>query len=107
MAKGILLVHTAPAAGRDQEYNDWYDDVHVVDILKLAGFTSARRFKRIDADADTPYLAIYEVDADDLHAAYASLGPAIRSGEIRTSDVLSTDHGPVMGLYEQLTEATA
>ncbi|MFI5052846.1 MAG: hypothetical protein ACHQDE_00670 [Acidimicrobiia bacterium] len=104
MAKGILVAHSAAAEGRDQEFNDWYNDVHLVDILKLAGFTSARRFKRIDADDDTPYMAIYEVEADDLQAAQASLGPAIGRGEIRMSDVLAMDPAPKMSLYEQVHE---
>jgi hypothetical protein len=107
MAKGILMVQVSAAEGRDQEFNDWYNDIHLVDVLKLAGFTAARRFRRIDAEADNPYLAIYEVEADDLHAAYAGLGPAVASGEVRMSDVLSLDPPPVMGLYEQLYELEA
>jgi len=104
MAKGILLVHTAAADGKDQEYNDWYNDVHLVDILKLAGFTSARRFKRMDADHDPPYLAIYEVEADDLHAAQAAIGAGVQSGEVRMADVISMDPAPSMVLYEQVYE---
>jgi hypothetical protein len=104
MAKGILMVQGAPAAGRDQEFNDWYNDIHLVDIMKIAGFTAARRFKRIDAESDNPYLAIYEVEADDLHAAYAAIGAGVANGEVRMSDVMSFEPAPVMGLYEQVYE---
>jgi hypothetical protein len=105
MAKGILLAHTAAAEGKHQEYNDWYNDVHLVDILGLAGFTSARRFKRIDGDEDNAYLAIYEVEAEDLQAAYAGLGAAAQKGELRMSDVMAFDPPPAMALYEQVYEA--
>ena len=65
MPKGVILVHTSPVEGRDDEYNDWYDDVHLMEVLKVAGFTSARRFRTLGGNA-VPYLAIYEVEADDL-----------------------------------------
>jgi hypothetical protein len=104
MAKGILLAHTAPADGKQQEYDDWYNDVHLVDILGLAGFKSARRFKRIDGDEENAYLAIYEVEADDLHAAYAGLGAAAQNGDLRMSDVMAFDPPPAMALYEQVYE---
>ncbi|HLG67293.1 MAG TPA: hypothetical protein VKV36_05400 [Acidimicrobiales bacterium] len=103
MPKGILAVHTTPAPGREQEYNDWYNEVHLVDILKLAGFTSARRFRSLSGDGH-PYLAIYEVEADDLQAAQDSLGKAVAAGEIRMSDVLAMDPPPVLTLYEQIAE---
>jgi hypothetical protein len=106
MPKGILSVQTAPADGRDQDYNDWYDNVHIPEILALAGFTSARRFKRADGQEDsTPYLAIYEIEADNLMAAFAGLGAAAGKGELQMSDAMSADTHPSMVLYELLSEA--
>jgi hypothetical protein len=107
MAKGILLVHSGPADGRHQEYNDWYNDVHLVDILKLSGFTAARRFKPVGGEPDAQYLALYEVEADDLQAAYAGLGEAAVRGDLRMSDVLAMDPPPQMALYEQVHELRA
>ena len=104
MAKGILLVQTAAAEGREDEFHDWYNDVHLVDILKIAGFTSARRFKQLGGDTATPHLAIYEIEADDLEAAQAGIGTAMAAGEVRMSDVLSMDPPPSMVLYEQVAE---
>lgn len=103
MPKGVLVVQTAPAEGRESEFNDWYDDVHLIDILKLSGFTSARRFRTLSTDS-LPYLAIYEVEADDLKEAQASIGAGVASGDIRISDVLATNPAPVMVLYEQIGE---
>ncbi len=106
MPKGVMVVHAAPVEGRDDEFNDWYDHVHLVDVLKVAGFTSARRFRTLGGDS-VPYLAIYEVEADDLEAAQASLGAGVASGEIRMSDVLAMDPVPVLALYEQIAERQA
>ena len=102
MAKGILAVNAAAVEGRDEDFNDWYTNVHVVDILKIAGFTSARRFKAIDPNHATPYLTIYEVEADDLQAAVAGIGAAAQSGEMAMSDAVAMDPAPVLALYEQI-----
>ena len=106
MSKGVILVHTSPVEGRDDEYNDWYDDVHLMEVLKVAGFTSACRFRTLGGNS-VPYLAIYEVEADDLKAAQAALGAGVASGEIRMSDTLAMDPPPAMGLYEQIAERQA
>lgn len=102
MAKGVLAVQTVPVAGRDDDYNNWYNDVHLGEILKLAGFTSARRFRKLQGDGLT-YLAIYEVEADDLEAAQASLGQAAAAGEVSISDALDAGAAK-MTLYEQIAE---
>ena len=109
MAKGILVVNSGPAAaGRDQEYNDWYNNVHLVDVLKVAGFNAAARYKKVDAEADPqPYLAIYEVEADDLQGAFAALGAAAASGDMPVSDVLGMDPPPTLAIYEHLYQLSS
>ncbi|MFA5883378.1 MAG: hypothetical protein WDA60_05970 [Acidimicrobiia bacterium] len=61
---GQMLVYTNPVDGRDAEYNRWYDEVHIPEVLTVAEFTAAKRFRLADAQvfADQPfrYLAIYE-----------------------------------------------
>jgi hypothetical protein len=106
MPKGVIVVHTAPVEGRDGDFNDWYDDVHLADVLKVAGFTAARRFRTLGGDS-APYLAIYEVEAEDLEAAQASLGAGVANGEIRMSDALAMDPAPVLATYEQIAERQA
>lgn len=109
MPKGVLVVRTAPSEGRESEYNEWYDDTHLGDILKLAGFTSARRFRTVTGSDDLPYLALYEVEADDLKAAQESIGAGVASGQVRMggADVIARDPGPFMAMYEQITEKQA
>ena len=70
MAKHVMLVSINAAAGRDAEFNDWYDKVHLKEVLALPGFVAAQRFKLSDAQmpwGDPPphkYLTVYEIDGD-------------------------------------------
>ncbi len=64
---GKLLVFSKPvSAEREDEYNRWYDDVHLADVCSLASVTGARRFKVSDTQMsmmgapDYEYVAIYD-----------------------------------------------
>ena len=45
MTKHVLIALTNPVEGREQEFNEWYDNQHVPDFLALPGCVSAQRFK--------------------------------------------------------------
>jgi hypothetical protein len=45
----------------DTAFNKWYDEVHVPDVVKTSGVTSAFRYKSIDPAAEKPYLALYAI----------------------------------------------
>jgi hypothetical protein len=67
MATSLLVVLTSPTEGREDEYNDWYSNEHLADVLKAAGFAAAQRYKFVPSTLSkrpaAPYLAIYEVDS--------------------------------------------
>jgi hypothetical protein len=77
MARHILVVHTSPVEGREIEYNQWYDNVHIPDVLTVESVVSARRFKAQpsvhDELPDLPYLAIYEIESESLSQAMETL----------------------------------
>jgi hypothetical protein len=86
VAKTILTVLTNPVGeGRDEEFNEWYDRVHVPDVLAVDGFVAVTRYRVAATQArGTPspgyrYLAVYEIDTDDLAEALASLMRAGKS----------------------------
>ena len=55
--------------GREKELNDWYDNIHLPDILETPGGVRAVRYENIDpSEGQGKYLAAYEVEADDLQA---------------------------------------
>jgi hypothetical protein len=43
MARYVFAIHSNPVEGREQEYNDWYSNRHLDDLLACAGVTAARR----------------------------------------------------------------
>ncbi|MDA1101287.1 MAG: hypothetical protein O2967_20155 [Proteobacteria bacterium] len=60
-----------PVAGREDEYNAWYDAKHVPECLRVAGFKSGQRFKlsaSLHGEPQQRYLALYELEGDDPQA---------------------------------------
>jgi hypothetical protein len=86
MSKHVLLVFTDPKPGREEEFNAWYDDVHLGDVLGVAGYHAAQRFiANIGLHGEEPehrYLAIYEIEADDLSTALSDLRKALARAEL-------------------------
>jgi hypothetical protein len=72
MANNILVVLTNPVAGKEKEFNEWYTNTHVREIVQIPGFVSAQRYKLGDAQmgptGSHQYLAIYEIDGDPQKA---------------------------------------
>ena len=108
MAKAVLLVHSRPSdPSREDEFNEWYDKTHVPEVCAVPGFVSARRFKlgeaAIAADPDGyPYLAIYEIDADDPQGALKELAERAMDGRVAMSDAIELNPPPRMTLYDAL-----
>ncbi|MGI9624473.1 MAG: hypothetical protein ACR2PK_16700, partial [Acidimicrobiales bacterium] len=70
-----LFVYSNPVDGREDEYNDWYDSVHIAEVLEVEGFVGCQRFS-VDPGTDSAparYLAIYEIDSEDPVASFATL----------------------------------
>ena len=95
MAEGMLIVQTEPRPGAEADFNAWYDDVHLPEVLTTPGFTGARRFRTLDSPFATggdgallKYVAIYDVAGLDLIAAHAALLARIRAGELTNSDTV-------------------
>lgn len=86
MSKHLLMVFTSPRPGREDEYNAWYNDVHLPDVLGVAGFTAAQRFAALPGmrgeQPEHGYLAVYEIGQEDLPAAMTALRQATRQMEI-------------------------
>lgn len=92
MPRGVLIVCTHPVPGREDEFNDWYTNVHIGEVAALPGFVSARRFG--PAHADAPYVAIYEMESDDLDKTLADMRAVAASGGMNMSDALSREPAP-------------
>ncbi len=97
---GRMVVLANAVEGRDEEYNEWYTNVHIPEVL-AAGFTAAQRFKMADAQmGEVPhrYLAIYEFDGSAADAL-ANLGAA--APNFNRSD--ASAGGAILYFAEELT----
>ena len=104
MAKGILLVETRPASP-DQvaEYHQWYNETHIVELLRVEGFVSARRLEALDDDGT--FIAIYEIEADDLETAKANLQ---KDSSDRSDPVgVSLDPPPIVRYFREIATFSA
>lgn len=67
----MVVESEAEDPGAEDEYHRWYHDVHIPELLSVPGFVGARRYRvRGDLTAGEVrkprYLAVYDLDADDL-----------------------------------------
>lgn len=85
MSKHIVMALTNPVEGREADYNDWFERIHIPEILTVPGFLSAQRFE-VAHDQIIPgplpysYVTVYEVETDDLEASLAQLGKTAQTG---------------------------
>ena len=89
---GKMLVFTNAVEGRDDEFNEWYDHVHLGEVVALPGFVSATRHELADAqmfpEQSHRYLAIYEYKGD---AADALAALSAGAATMNMSDSLAGD----------------
>jgi hypothetical protein len=94
MAKYTFVVMTNPTAGKEDEFNEWYDKQHIPDVLNVPGFVSGQRFRIADAQMGGEaskahkYLALYEIETDDLAGVLKELRARGGTPEIVPSDAI-------------------
>lgn len=90
MTRYQLHLHTRPVAGREEEYHRWYDMTHIAEVVGLSGFLTGERFAPVPLAPDAPvpetYLAVYEIETDDLAATLGQM----RTAGLQLSDALDT-----------------
>jgi len=105
MRRYKYLVYTNARDGRDDDFNAWYDDVHLGEVVAVPGFTGAERYAaRPQPGEDAPshkYLAIYDMETDDVAATLAGLLKRGTSGGFKMTDALADGARTV--LYEVIT----
>ena len=106
MGRYNLIALTNPIDGRDDEFNDWYSNVHLDDVLKLPGVKAAQRF-RLSETQHRPgpfewrYMAVYEIEIDDLTVTLSALKSASGTEAMPLSPALSPER--MVWIYEPVT----
>ena len=102
MSTHRMLVFTNPVEGREDEFHDWYDNVHIPDVLDVDGITAVTRyevshlkvgFTRVGIAERTGglnqrYLAVWEIEGE-LQDMFVSARNAFAEGRMRMSDVFT------------------
>jgi hypothetical protein len=94
--------------GMEAEYNEWYDNVHLPQVLAMPGVISAQRFDLLTPESASAfpvthrYLAVYEFEGD-ADKIMLSMREASASGEMAMHEGLEIEtvqmsfwkaHGP-------------
>lgn len=105
LKKYVFVVLTNPMPGKDAEYNDWYTNVHLGDVVKSQGVKSAQRYKIAPVDqSKSPfsYLSIYEIETADLAESQKAMKALAGTPAMVISPALDRNAQAIY--YEQITE---
>ncbi|AII10804.1 hypothetical protein [Rhodococcus opacus] len=117
MTQAILVAYAQPVSDeREPEFNHWYDEVHIPQVVeRIPGIVGGSRYKFADIQLvptapapDRSYLAVYQLDTDDLAATVERLGAALSDGTLDKTDTVSmTVAAPVLHFYSALNDRVA
>ena len=84
----LYLVFGNPNPGQEDEFDEWYDTVHIPDVMSVGTIVSAQRFRyrQLAREAGQPvahaHLTLYELEGDP-DEFMAKIGSAVSCGEVR------------------------
>src|SRR5580704_2009579 len=111
MAKSMFMAWSSPVdEASEDEFNAWYDGTHVPQVrAAIPAITAVHRYRVADvpgvgAPSAHRYVAVYELDTDDVAGAMAALGAASADGRIEMTATMDvTANPPVLQWYHAVT----
>jgi hypothetical protein len=97
MAEALLVVFSNAVDGQHGEFNRWYTETHVPDVIKLGGATAGRRYRSSGVPLlpgipePGQYAAIYQVEAgtvEEIEKIAATLGGSLATDEADISPTM-------------------
>jgi hypothetical protein len=71
-----FIVWSTPHPGREDEFNRWYDEVHLPDSVANGSFTAMHRYRAVGPGYHAaPFLSVAEADYGSEDEAWASVRP--------------------------------
>jgi hypothetical protein len=104
----VYLVMSDPLPGREADFNDAYQNVHMGDLVQLPGWTGAQRFRLVGVmPRNTQHLyrrgnlIIWDQEGADLGKLQSDSRAAIAGGKSRLIPGFDySDEGPVRATYQ-------
>jgi hypothetical protein len=87
----VMLVFANPIPGGEVEFNDWYTNTHMGDLVQLQGWMGAQRFRIVTNVQPRPsaagyghgYLIVWDLEETEANAALSRMTAAISGGKSR------------------------
>jgi hypothetical protein len=105
MPRFAYVIFSRAVQGQEAEYNRWYTEQHVGDVLRVPGVLAAQRFRLAQADknAPGPYLAVYEIESNDVQQTLAQIASRAGTPDMPISPALDVTSVTALA-YEAITE---
>jgi hypothetical protein len=95
MPRYYMLAFTNAVSGRESEFDRWYDELHLADVLSIPGVMRAQRFQTVaglEGPCPWKFLTLYELETQNP-AALMSIALAIARGFPGLQRAAGTLHG--------------
>jgi hypothetical protein len=111
MAKALFLAWSNPVdEASEAEFSSWYEGTHIPQVrAAIPAISAVHRYRAADSPAapGAPahrFLAVYELDTDDVAGAMAALGAAAAGGRFDQTPTMDvTANPPVLLWYQAAT----
>jgi hypothetical protein len=83
-----------PVEGREAEFNDWYTNIHLRDLLRVPGIVRAQRLKASKTQLSSEpqpwqYMAIYDCDAPSVQHIVDGISARAGTSEMTPSSAIA------------------
>lgn len=109
MALYKFVVLSNPMPGKEEEYNQWYSEQHLPDVVQCPDFVSGQRFSLVESLAKDPpykYLSIFDVETDDPSRTLRDLLSRASSPGMPSSDAIDRA-GAITGMFAPITDVVS
>jgi hypothetical protein len=103
-----MLAWASPASpGQTGEFEAWYETTHIPQIrAAVPSITAVSRYQLVDPESpgrSNRYLAVYELDTDDIPAAAAALADSAAAGRMDMTTAMNmTDNPPAAQWFREV-----
>ncbi|HMH92155.1 MAG TPA: hypothetical protein VK586_13860, partial [Streptosporangiaceae bacterium] len=108
VARALMLAWSSPASpDQAAEFDAWYESTHIPQIrAAVPSITAVSRYQLVDPESpgrSERYLAVYELDTDDIPAAAAALADSAAAGRMDMTTAMNvTDNPPAAQWFQEV-----